>query len=110
MEVSAPTEPVHLLPGFDEYLLGYGDRTAALDREHSQAIVPGGNGMFKPTIVVDGEVVGTWKRTLRAHEIVIDAAPFARLPRSVHDGLGRAVEAYGAFVGRPARLAKMAAR
>jgi len=106
LDGAAPTARVHLLPGFDEYLLGYGDRTAALAREHSEAIVPGGNGMFKPTIVVDGEVVGTWKRTLRAREIVIETAPFARLPSPVHEGLAKAVEAYGAFTGRPARLAK----
>ena len=103
--VDAPTARVHLLPGFDEYLLGYGDRTAALAREHSDAIVPGGNGMFKPTIVADGEVVGTWRSTLRAREIVIDAAPFARLPSTVHEGLAIAAQAYGAFIGRPARLA-----
>ena len=106
LAVAAPTARVHLLPGFDEYLLGYGDRTAALALEHSEAIVPGGNGVFKPTIVADGEVVGTWKRTLRAGEIVIEAAPFARLPSSVHQGLAKAVQAYGAYTGRTARLAR----
>jgi hypothetical protein len=55
---------VHLLPGFDEYLLGYRDRQAALDPIHSQKVVPGGNGMFMPTIVSDGRIVGIWKRTL----------------------------------------------
>jgi hypothetical protein len=68
LEGSTPTARVHLLPGFDEYLLGYGDRTAALAPEHIDAIVPGGNGMFKPTIVVEGEVVGTWKRTARPRD------------------------------------------
>ena len=42
---------VHLLPGFDEYMLGYQDRSAALDPQHAQKIVPGGNGMFMPTLV-----------------------------------------------------------
>ena len=95
---------VHLLPGFDEYLLGYGDRSAALAREDSEAIVPGGNGMFKPTIVVDGEVVGTWKRTVRAGEIVIDAMPFHGLPAGAGPGLERAARSYGAFMGRPIRI------
>ena len=61
--------------------------------------------MFKPTIVADGEVVGTWKRILRAREIVVEATPFARLPGHVDEGLVEAVQAYGAFIGRPARLA-----
>lgn len=53
---------VVLLPGFDEYLLGYQDRSAALAAEHKELIVPGGNGVFRPTVVVDGRVVGTWRR------------------------------------------------
>ena len=105
MAVATPAPRVHLLPGFDEYLLGYADRTAALAPEHRDAIVPGGNGMFKPTIVVDGEVVGTWRRTIRAREAVVEAIPFARLPAAVHTELARAAEAYGAFMGRPVRLA-----
>ncbi len=105
LSIAAPAARVHLLPGFDEYLLGYGDRSAALAPEHAEAIVPGANGMFKPTIVADGEVVGTWKRTLRAREIVVEATPFARLPGHIHEGLVEAVQAYGAFIGRPARLA-----
>jgi hypothetical protein len=50
-----------LLPGFDEFVLGYGDRSAVLDPEFATRIVPGGNGMFLSTVVVDGRVVGTWR-------------------------------------------------
>ncbi len=49
-----------LLPGFDEFMLGYADRSAALPREFADQIVPGGNGMFRPTVISDGAVVGTW--------------------------------------------------
>lgn len=48
------------LPGFDEFLLGYADRSRVLPPRHAEEIVPGGNGMFKKTIVAGGEVVGTW--------------------------------------------------
>ena len=51
---------VLLLPGFDEFLLGYKDRSAVLPLEHSDRIVPGGNGVFKKTLVAGGEVIGTW--------------------------------------------------
>ena len=50
-----------LLPGFDEFVLGYGDRAHVLDPDHADRIVPGGNGMFRPTVVREGRVVGTWK-------------------------------------------------
>jgi len=43
-----------LLPGFDEFLLGYRDRSAGLDPEHRDRIVPGEKGVFNPTVVADG--------------------------------------------------------
>ncbi|WP_255768089.1 winged helix DNA-binding domain-containing protein [Pseudarthrobacter sulfonivorans] len=53
---------VLLLPGFDEFLLGYQDRSLVLAPENANKIVPGGNGVFKKTVVAGGEVIGTWAR------------------------------------------------
>ncbi len=53
---------VLLLPGFDEFVLGYKDRSLVLAPEHANRIVPGGNGVFKKTVVAGGEVIGTWAR------------------------------------------------
>ena len=105
LEEPSTTPRVHLLPGFDEYLLGYADRSAALAAEHAQAVVPGGNGMFRATIVADGEVVGTWQRTVGAREVVIEPRLFGALSGSLRDGLVAAADVYGAYLGRPARLA-----
>lgn len=55
---------IYLLPGFDEYLLGYKDRSAVLAEEHVLKIVPGKNGVFFPIVVIEDLVTGTWKRTL----------------------------------------------
>lgn len=62
---------IHLLPGFDEYFLGYKDRGHIISLEHATKVVPGGNGIFKPMIVVDGQVVGTWKRTLKKASVTL---------------------------------------
>ncbi|MCU0625760.1 MAG: winged helix DNA-binding domain-containing protein, partial [Gemmatimonadaceae bacterium] len=51
-----------LLPGFDEYLLGYADRSACIAAEDFARIVPGGNGVFLPMLVLRGQVRGTWRR------------------------------------------------
>lgn len=56
---------VHLLPGFDEYFLGYKDRGHIISSQHAAKVVPGGNGIFKPMIVSSGQIIGTWKRTLK---------------------------------------------
>ena len=102
----APDRPdgVRLLPGFDEYLLGYRDRSIVLAPEHSDAIVPGGNGVFRATIVADGEVVGTWGRCVSARGVVVQAAPFAPLSASEVQALGAAADGYGRFLGRAATV------
>jgi hypothetical protein len=102
---SDPPARVHLLPGFDEYVLGYKDRSAILAPEHSGAIVPGGNGVFRPTIVVDGEVSGTWRRANSGGRVVIEPTLFGPQPRWFAKALAVAVDAYGSYLGLPVRLA-----
>ncbi len=59
-----PAHPdgVRALAGFDELLLGFTDRSWTVAADRFDAVVPGGNGVFLPMLVEDGEVVGTWKR------------------------------------------------
>ncbi len=53
----------HVLAPFDEFFLGYGDRTASCSVDDAARVVPGKNGLFLPILVADGEVVGTWRRS-----------------------------------------------
>ena len=89
-----------LLPGFDEFLLGYGDRAAVLDPVHAANIVPGGNGVFRPTLVRDGRVIGTWKAVVSKRSARILADPFAPLSKVQQRPLERAAEQYARFLGR----------
>jgi len=93
-----------LLPGFDEFLLGYRDRSAQLDPAYADRIVPGGNGIFRPTIVSAGRVEGTWTSTGRGARQEVTATPLHQLPcprRERHRGAVRRPALSGAR-GRPA--------
>ncbi|MGH3881871.1 MAG: winged helix DNA-binding domain-containing protein [Pseudonocardiaceae bacterium] len=85
---------VFLLPGFDEYMLGYQDRGAALPAEFAQRVVPGNNGMFQPTVVADGEIIGTWKRTGRGSKKVVLATPFTSFSSTVQEAVPRLYDAF----------------
>ncbi len=93
-----------LLPGFDEWLLGYKDRRAQLTAEQERAVVPGGNGVFRGTLVADCAVAGTWRRTVAHDVITVEVTPFVRVTRPLRSGAEEAVAAYGSFWGLPARL------
>ena len=80
---------VFLLPGFDEYLLGYQDRAAVLPTEFAPRLVPGGNGVFLPTIISAGEVVGTWKRVGTGTKRTLAATPFTTFGERASEAVKR---------------------
>ncbi|WP_432571777.1 winged helix DNA-binding domain-containing protein [Kineococcus sp. SYSU DK005] len=75
----------HLLPGFDEFVLGYADRSHVLPAEHAGRVVPGGNGVFRGTVVHGGAVVGTWTRDGDA----VSTEPFTPFAPAVLRGVQR---------------------
>jgi hypothetical protein len=97
----ADDDEVLLLPGFDEYLLGFKDRSLMLDAKHKQAIIPGGNGIFQATIVRGGRVIGTWKRTMTTTRAVVDLRPLVRLGAADRSRIEDALKPYAHFTGRP---------
>ncbi|MEV4100694.1 winged helix DNA-binding domain-containing protein [Nonomuraea sp. NPDC049649] len=86
-----------VLPGFDEYLLGYKDRSLMVPDEHKAAIIPGSNGVFQSTVVRAGQVVATWKRTLTKTRVRITVQPLVPLQRAEVE---QAFERYGQFMER----------
>jgi hypothetical protein len=94
----------YLLPAFDEYLVGYKDRSAVLDPQYVRQTNAGG-GMLSPIIVIDGQVLGVWKRTLKKKAVVVEASWFTEPDQAQLEALSRAVDQYGAFLNLPALLA-----
>ncbi|MGY2074951.1 winged helix DNA-binding domain-containing protein [Blastococcus sp. SYSU DS0828] len=83
-----------LLPGFDEFVLGYADRGAVLDPADAQRIVPGRNGVFRPTVVVDGRIAGTWRLTGRGTARTVEAEPFTAWDADVQAAVTRLADAW----------------
>lgn len=107
---SAPTvtashsSAIHLLPPFDEYLVGYKDRSAALDPALGRQVI-GINGLVNASIVRDGRVAGVWKRTLQKTSVAIATELFLPLPKAHRPALARTAKRYGAFLGWPVDMA-----
>ncbi|MDR1682369.1 MAG: winged helix DNA-binding domain-containing protein [Candidatus Symbiothrix sp.] len=53
---------VFLLPAFDEYIIAYRNRNAVITSEQNAKAISS-NGIFRPTIVADGKVIGLWRKT-----------------------------------------------
>ncbi len=75
------TEPfLRLAPAFDEYLMGWRDRTPNLAAEHARKVFPGG-GVLRPVVLVDGLIEGVWTRKGTRASV----EPFGELPEGALD-------------------------
>lgn len=90
------TRPVRLLPAFDEFLIAYADRSAALANEHFGKTVSS-NGIFWPTIVVDGEVVGLWSRKAKKDGITVEYELFTGQTDATMRLIEKEAEKYARF-------------
>jgi hypothetical protein len=94
---------VYLLPGFDEFVLGYSDRSDFLEAQHNKKIT-GINAVFAYTMVLNGQIVGTWKRTLHRKTVEIAFSPFAPLAPSILQAFAVEAERYGEFLNLPVTI------
>lgn len=81
VEVAAQEDLIdepHLLPGFDELILGYPDRHYIMKPAHEKLLVPGNNGVFKRAALVDAQVAAIWRRTGAAGRRKLDVEPFRK--------------------------------
>jgi hypothetical protein len=93
-DIESPT--VHLLPPFDEYTVAYRDRGAVLDPAYAKDTDHG----LTNTIVLDGRVVGAWKRRLGKGKVSITPTLLEPIGGAGKDALAEAAHRYGAFLGK----------
>lgn len=94
---------MHLLPAFDEYLIAYKDRSAALDPAFARQVI-GVNGLYSPVLVINGRVAATWKRTITQDSVALELRPLRTLKKTEMRAIGGCVRHYGQFLGRPVQL------
>jgi hypothetical protein len=97
-EATSAKGSVHLLPAYDEFLISYRDRSSSLSEVSNRRTVSS-NGIFYPTIVVNGQVAGIWKRTFQKNRLIISADFFKPPEKSTINKTGIKVNVFGRFLG-----------
>ena len=87
-----------LLSVYDEYISGYKDRSDVVDAKDAAKLIAKGNALTH-VIVVDSQIIGTWKRTLSSEAVTIETNLFRRLAKAEDQALATAAERYRKFVG-----------
>ena len=94
---SAPL--THLLPNYDEFFVGFRDRSAFGARLESSGIKPRTSALSGHALVINGQIVGGWRRTLTPRGVVVEPKPLLQLSESERRGVAAAAQRLGRFLG-----------
>ena len=104
-DVPAPPDPsAHLLPNYDEFFIGFRDRSAIGRRLGTVSSVTGGSALIGHVLVVDGQLVGGWKRMVDGDTIALRASVLTRLAPGERERLHDAVRLFEGFVRRKVKV------
>jgi len=99
--VARRTRPVaHLLPNYDELVIAFKDRNAMLDPR----ITLRASVLSAHFVVIDGRIVGGWRRTIAGDEVVIAAQLLRPLTMAERKSLQGAAARYAFSLGVSPRL------
>ena len=88
---------IHLLPSYDEYLLGYKDRTDVLPLEHySKAFT--NNGLFFPIVLHNGQVIGNWDKSVKKKSVDLKYSWFRQVADMNEETLERERQKFTRFL------------
>ena len=101
---AAASPSLRLLGAFDNYNMGYRSRDFAVSPEDAKRVLPGG-GIVRPTITVDGRIVGTWSSKRSGRRLAVTLEPFGGLDPAWREQLEAEVADIGRFEDAEASLA-----
>jgi winged helix DNA-binding protein len=97
------TRLTHLLPNYDEYIVGLKDRSAYGARLASSGVKPRTSALLGHSLVVGGQIVGGWMRTLAGRSVVVEPKPLIRLSEAERRSAEVAARKFGRFLALSAR-------
>jgi hypothetical protein len=104
LSANAKAPGAYLLSIYDEYISGYKDRNAIVDERVAANLTALGNDLTY-IILVNGRIVGTWKRALKKEAVVIETNLYTALAGVEKEAVAEAARKYGEFHQLPVVLA-----
>jgi hypothetical protein len=101
---AAPSSTAFLLPNYDEFFIGFKDRSAIAQRLDSAGLVTGGHALIAHVVVVDGQLVGGWKRAIEKQMAVVELTLLIGLSRTEQRAVRTAVQTFERFLGSSVEL------
>jgi hypothetical protein len=91
----------HLLPNYDEYFIGFKDRSAIGEIAKRSGIESNDPRLISHIVILDGQVVGGWRRTLNKDSVTVEITPIAKLTKTEERAIYAESERFGKFLKLP---------
>ena len=96
----APVPRALLIPPYDEYTVAYADRTHAGAPPKAPKTF-GESALLGPGVVVDGKVIGSWKRAVSKKGVAFETRLWRKVTKAEESAIDEAADRYAAFIGQP---------
>jgi hypothetical protein len=90
-----------LLPAYDEYFIGLKDRSAIQAKLESSGVAPKDDFIFGGALIVDGQIVGRWKRTVKGKSVAVELTRLTVLGKAEGRSVAHEADRFGAFLELP---------
>jgi hypothetical protein len=95
---------VFLLPNYDEYFIGFKDRRAIGKFARQANIGADDPALIAHIIILDGQIVGGWRRTLNKGEVLVETSLITKLDKTERQLIADAADRFGRFLELPVSL------
>jgi len=102
--VKEKSPTAHLLPNYDEYFIGFKDRSAIGEVAKQAGIKGDDPSLIAHIIILDGQIVGGWRRTVTKNAILLERKLFTELTRGQQRALLQEADRYSEFLQLPVEL------
>jgi len=96
---------VHLLPNYDEFFIGFRDRSAVLQKAQAFKVPAPTGAPYAHVVTVNGQIVGGWKRSLGGEGVSVELDLVVPLAAAERRAAKLAAQKYASHLGLPLAVA-----
>ncbi len=85
-----------LLPPFDEFVVSYKDRSELIEDHHYGKVMTK-NGLFSPTVMLNGEIIGSWKKVSIKGKPNVEVSFFVKPTKKIESLVEKKVKEFSEY-------------
>jgi len=95
----------HLLPNYDEYFIGFKDRSAIGEVIKKANLAKDDSMLIANLILLNGQVIGGWRRALKKETVILELKPINKPTKNEKEAIEHEAEKFGDFLGVSSTIA-----